>query len=244
MRCGVGVSLLLHAAGRVTGVQLADDAVLDADLVVVAVGCAPATAWLAGSGLRLGNGIECDAHCQAAPGIYAAGDVACWPNTRFGIRMRLEHRLNATEHAIAAAGNVLGDRRPFAPVPYFWTDQFDTRIQAYGILPHDADIEILDGHPDDRRFVAAYIQRGIVVGVLGWNSPREVRALRRLVVDRATRPTPAAATITVTGSPPRPRGQRLRVAGSPNQPNTAPSKVTMSATAPFSMRSTSSASGE
>ena len=189
VRCGVGVSRLLDAAGRVTAVQLADDSVLDADLVVIAVGCAPATGWLIDAGLRVGNGIECDACCQAAPGIYAAGDVACWPNPHFGIRMRVEHRFNATDQAHAAAGNVLGDQRPFAPVPYFWSDQYDTKIQAHGIFPHDADVQILDGRPDDRRFVAAYIHRGTVVGVLGWNSPREVRARRQLVVDRLRWPS-------------------------------------------------------
>jgi hypothetical protein len=103
--------------------------------------------------------------------------------------MRVEHRFNATDQAHAAAGNVLGDQRPFAPVPYFWSDQYDTKIQAHGIFPHDADVQILDGRPDDRRFVAAYIHRGTVVGVLGWNSPREVRARRQLVVDRLRWPS-------------------------------------------------------
>jgi NADPH-dependent 2,4-dienoyl-CoA reductase/sulfur reductase-like enzyme len=194
VRCGVGVSDLVHAAGHVTGVELADRSVLDADLVVTAVGCTPATGWLAASGLRLGNGIHCDAHCRAAPNIYAAGDVASWRNTRFGTRMRVEHRLNATEQGIAAAGNLLGDDRPFAPVPYFWTDQYDTKIQAYGIFRDDADIHILQGHPDDRRFVAAYAHHGTVVGVIGWNSPRELRTLRQLVVDHAPLPAPTATT--------------------------------------------------
>ena len=192
VRCGVGVSRLRHAAGRVTAVELADHTVLDADLVVMAVGCAAATGWLTGSSLHVGNGVECDAHCRAAPGIYAAGDVASWHNTHFGIRMRVEHRLNASEQAIAAAGNLLGDQRPFAPVPYFWTDQYDTKIQAHGIFPLDADIQILDGHPDERRFVAAYGHNGTVVGVLGWNSPRELRARRQLVVDHAAWPNPTA----------------------------------------------------
>ncbi len=127
VRCGIGVSGFIEAAGRVAAVELADGSVLGADLVVVAVGAAPATGWLVGSGLPLGNGIECDARCQAAPGIYAAGDVACWPSPLFGARMRLEHRMNATEQAIAVAGNLLGDDQPFAPVPYFWTDQYDTK---------------------------------------------------------------------------------------------------------------------
>jgi NADPH-dependent 2,4-dienoyl-CoA reductase/sulfur reductase-like enzyme len=181
VRCGTGVSRFLQAAGRVTGVELADGSVLDADLVVVAVGAVPATGWLAGSGLTLGNGIECDDRCQAAPGIWAAGDVASWPHPRFGTRLRLEHRMNATEQAIAAAGNLLGDNQPFAPVPYFWTDQYDTKIQAYGIFPPDADVQLISGNPAERRFTAAYGRDGFVTGVLGWNAlPREMRTLRQL----------------------------------------------------------------
>jgi hypothetical protein len=106
--------------------------------------------------------------------------------------MRLEHRMNATEQAMAAAGNLLGDVTPFAPVPYFWTDQYDTRIQAYGIFPPDAEMRIVHGDPSDSHFAAAYGHHGRVVGVLGWNAPRQVRTLRRLVVDRAPWTTFAA----------------------------------------------------
>jgi NADPH-dependent 2,4-dienoyl-CoA reductase/sulfur reductase-like enzyme len=130
--------------------------------------------------------VECDALCRAAPGIYAAGDVASWHNPHFGTRMRLEHRMNATEQAMAAVGNLLGDAKPFAPVPYFWTDQYDTRIQAYGVFPPDADVRIVHGDPVDGYFAAAYGHHGRVVGVLGWNTPRQVRTLRRLVVERAS----------------------------------------------------------
>jgi NADPH-dependent 2,4-dienoyl-CoA reductase/sulfur reductase-like enzyme len=187
LRCGVGVSRFRAIEHRVVAVELADDSVLDADLVVLAVGAVPATAWLAGSGLPVGNGVECDDRCQAAPGIYAAGDVASWPNPHFGVRMRLEHRMNATEQGIAVAGNLLGDDKPFAPVPYFWTDQYDTKIQAYGTFPPDAEFQLLSGDPSERRFVAAYGQHGTATGVLGWNaSPRELRALRRLIVDHTT----------------------------------------------------------
>jgi 3-phenylpropionate/trans-cinnamate dioxygenase ferredoxin reductase subunit len=188
LRCGVGVSRFLADDGRVAGVELADESVVDAGLVVVAVGAVPATGWLAGSGLTLANGIECDDRCQAGPGIYAAGDVACWYNPHFGVRMRLEHRMNATEQAIAVAGNLLGDDRPFAPVPYFWTDQYDAKIQAYGIFPSGAEIQTLSGDLGERRFVVAYGHQGTVVGVLGWNSPRDVRTLRQLVAERAPWP--------------------------------------------------------
>ncbi|MFE5096360.1 NAD(P)/FAD-dependent oxidoreductase [Streptomyces sp. NPDC056638] len=186
LRCGVLVRRLRGAGGRVTGVELGDGTTLPADVVVLALGAAPATGWLQDSGLRLGHGVECDAHCQAAPGIYAAGDVASWPNAHFGTRMRLEHRMNATEQAMAVADNLLGDATPYAPVPYFWTDQYDTRIQAYGIFPPDAEMRIVYGDASDGHFAAAYGHRRRVVGVLGWNAPRQVRTLRRLVVDRAS----------------------------------------------------------
>jgi 3-phenylpropionate/trans-cinnamate dioxygenase ferredoxin reductase component len=184
VKCGTGVSRFLGDAGQVIGVELADGSVLDADLVVVAVGSVPATAWLADSGLTLGNGIECDDRCQAAPGIWAAGDVACWPHPRYGTRLRLEHRMNATEQAIAVAGNVLGDDQVFAPLPYFWSDQYDNRIQAYGIFPPDADIQLISRELAGHRFTAAYGCRGVVTGVLGWNAPpRELRVLRQLAAD-------------------------------------------------------------
>ncbi|MFI1335278.1 NAD(P)/FAD-dependent oxidoreductase [Streptomyces sp. NPDC020845] len=191
LRLGVGVSRFLESAGRVVSVELADGTKLDADLVLVAVGSTPATGWLTDSGLPLGNGVECGARCQAAPGIYAAGDVASWHNPHFGLRMRVEHRLNATEQGMAVAAGILGEQRPFAPIPYFWSDQYDARIQAYGIFPEHADVTIVHGSPDDRSFVAAYGHEGKTVGVLGWNSHRELRAHRRLVVDHA--PHPASA---------------------------------------------------
>lgn len=171
LRCGTPVRRLRSTGGQVTGVELGDGTTLPADVVVMAVGSAPATGWLTGSGLSLADGVVCDAWCRAAPGIYAAGDVASWHNTHFATRMRLEHRTNATEQAVAAAGNLLGDAIPFAPVPYFWTDQYDTRIQAYGIFPPDADLRVISGDPSNGRFTAAYGHQGVVTGVLGWNAP-------------------------------------------------------------------------
>jgi NADPH-dependent 2,4-dienoyl-CoA reductase/sulfur reductase-like enzyme len=186
VRCGVGVSRFVAADGRVVAVELDDSSLLEADLVLVAVGSTPAIGWLADSGVPLGNGVECDDRCQAAPGIYAAGDVACWYNPLFGTRMRLEHRMNATEQGIAVAGNLLGDDQPFEPVPFFWTDQYDTKIQAYGIFPPDAECRIVSGDPADRKFTAAFGHHDTVTGVLGWNcSPRDLRALRQLVVSQA-----------------------------------------------------------
>jgi len=183
LRTGVGVAGL-HGWERVSGVELADGTVLDADVVLVAIGSAPATDWLAGSGVPLDDGVLCDSTCQAAPGVYAAGDVARWYNRRFSRLMRVEHRMNATEQAMAVARNLLGEPTPFAPIPYCWTDQFDARIQAYGIFPPDAEMTVAHGDPADRRFVARYhSDDGGLVGVLGWNMPKELRAERAQLVE-------------------------------------------------------------
>lgn len=186
LRCGTEVAGFRSSGGHVTGVELGDGSVLDADVVLVAVGSVPATGWLEGSGLPLGNGVECTDHCRAAPDVYAGGDVASWYNPHFGTRMRLEHRMNATEQAMAIASAIVGDERPFAPIPYFWTDQYDTKLQAYGTFPDGARVHVLDGDPDERAFVAAYLVDDVVVGVLGWNHPRTLREARKLVVDRAS----------------------------------------------------------
>ncbi|MFD8708324.1 NAD(P)/FAD-dependent oxidoreductase [Kitasatospora sp. NPDC059648] len=180
LRTGVGVGSLLGAYGRLTGLQLTDGSLLEADAAVVAIGSTPATAWLRGSGLDIADGVLCDAYCQAAPGIYAAGDVSRWHHPRLDRTQRLEHRTNASEQAIAAARNLLGAREEYAPLPYFWSDQYDTRIQAYGICTPDAELEVVHGDPGQRSFVARYRTDGRITGVLGWNSPR---ALRSCVAD-------------------------------------------------------------
>jgi len=181
LRLGVGVSGLTGEGGRVTGVALADDTVLPAEVVVVAIGATPATEWLAGSGLRLENGIVCDAHCRAADGIYAVGDVARWQHGTLNTLLRLENRTNATEQASAVAANILGADQPYAPIPYMWTDQFDAKIQVHGLLSADAEVTVVDGDPADRRFVARYSRDGSVVGVLGWNMPKQARLRRQEV---------------------------------------------------------------
>ena len=184
MLLGTGVSQI-YGTDRVQGVELADGRKLEADVVVVAIGSVPATHWLADSGLDIGDGVRCDEFCRAAPHIYAAGDVARWHNPLFGTDMRVEHRMNATEQAIAVAANLLGTPTPFAPAPYFWTDQFDVKIQAYGMFPPEAEVTIAHGDPAERKFVAHYRRDGVIVGVLGWNMARQVRTDRGLVLERA-----------------------------------------------------------
>lgn len=188
VRCRSAVRRLL-GDGAVTGVELESDAVLPADAVLVAIGSVPATEWLVGSGLTLGDGVVCDSTCQAAPGVYAAGDVARWWHDTLGTHVRVEHRLNATEQAIAAATNLLGGNTPFAPVPYFWSDQYDARIQGYGTFPSECSVEIVSGDLQDRRFLAHYTHDGRITGVLAWNMPKELRA-ERSQIGRSVARTP------------------------------------------------------
>ncbi|MFI1031646.1 NAD(P)/FAD-dependent oxidoreductase [Streptomyces sp. NPDC020951] len=190
LRLGNAVVGLTDRDGRVTGVRLAGDEVLPADAVVVAIGATPATEWLADSGLELDNGVVCDSRCRAGEGIYAVGDVARWHHESLGRLVRLENRTNATEQAMAVAGQILGDDRPYTPVPYFWTDQYDAKLQVHGFLPTDAEVDVVEGDLTARRFVARYRVDGRVTGVLGWNMPKQARLRRQEIVDGLDTPAP------------------------------------------------------
>jgi len=182
LRLGTAVSGLTSANGRATGVRLANGEVLPADVVVVALGATPVTEWLTDSGLTLDNGVVCDARCRAAEGIYAAGDVARWRHDGLDALLRLENRTNATEQAACVAANILGENRSYTPIPYFWTDQFATKIQVHGIPGADADVTVAEGAIDERRFVTHYRRDGRTVAVLGWNMPKQTRLHRAHLV--------------------------------------------------------------
>ncbi|GAA1725442.1 FAD/NAD(P)-binding oxidoreductase [Nonomuraea bangladeshensis] len=182
LRLGVAVESLEGEGGRVTGVRLATGETLPADVVVVAIGSRPATGWLDGSGLALGDGVECDSRCRAAEGVYAVGDLASFHHEVLGRRLRLENRTNATEQAQTVAANVLGADRPYTPIPYFWTDQYDVKIQAHGLPSPAAEVTVAEGDPEQHRFAALYREGGQVTAVLGWNMPKQARLLRQQVL--------------------------------------------------------------
>jgi NADPH-dependent 2,4-dienoyl-CoA reductase/sulfur reductase-like enzyme len=183
LRCGVSVEAVTGGE-RVEQVALSDGSRLAADVVVVGVGAAPATDWLEGSGLTLDDGVVCDAACRAAPGVVAAGDVARFAHAGFGERVRLEHWTNATEQADAAAAALLageGAAAPYAPVPFFWSDQYDRKIQLAGRGAEGDDTAVVDGSLAERRFVLLYGRAGRLAGVLGMNRPRLVMKYRKLL---------------------------------------------------------------
>jgi NADPH-dependent 2,4-dienoyl-CoA reductase/sulfur reductase-like enzyme len=188
VRTGVGVAAVETDAGtiavgepagaepsrraRVRAVALTDGSVLEADVVLVAIGSSPAVGWLAGSGVELDDGIVCDEFCAAGDDVWAAGDIARWLHLGLDRRVRLEHRTNANEQATAVAANLLGGRRPYTPVPFFWTDQHGTKIQLAGFMPPDAEVEVVEGAADSDSFVQEIRQADRLVGVLGWNAGR------------------------------------------------------------------------
>jgi len=183
LRCGVGVSGF-QGHQRVERVTLSDGSSVEADLVVVGIGAAPETGWLEGSGLRLDDGVVCDAFCAAAPGVFAAGDVARWHNPLFGEEMRVEHWSNAVEQgsyvAERLAGTDLG-AQPFAPVPFFWSDQYGVKIQFAGRMRPDDEVRLVAGSLAERKFTALYGRAGRLSGVLAWSRPRDLAKYRRLI---------------------------------------------------------------
>jgi NADPH-dependent 2,4-dienoyl-CoA reductase/sulfur reductase-like enzyme len=189
LRLGAGVEGF-EGSGRVERVRLSDGTAVDADIVVVGVGVAPSTGWLESSGLALRDGVVCDAICAAsAPGVYAAGDVARWRNPLFDDEMRVEHWTNATEQGRAAALNLLAgpaEATPFAPVPYFWSDQYGVKIQFVGHIRPDDEVRVVHGSTDDRRFVALYRRGARLAGALGFDRPGLVMACRRLIAERTS----------------------------------------------------------
>ncbi len=201
LRTGTGVAGLQTegegSARRVTGVELADGTVEPADVVVVGIGVEPTTDWLEGSGLELRDGVVTDATLHAADVVVVAGDVARWPDEQGGTDLRLEHWTNAAEQGVHAARSLLAGRAgatPYRPVPYFWSDQYDMKIQVLGLPGPDDEVVVVDGTVENGRFVALYGGGGRLTAALGFGRPRQLMGYRRLLEDRTSFDEALAAT--------------------------------------------------
>jgi 3-phenylpropionate/trans-cinnamate dioxygenase ferredoxin reductase subunit len=190
LRTGVGVQKL-EGEGRVSGVRLADGSLVEAELVVVGIGVQPNVEWLAGSGLQVGDGVECDEACRvldaqgaAQSDIVAAGDVARFFNPLFGERMRVEHWTHTVEQAEHAARTLLGDARPFSTAPLFWSDQYGIKIQFAGRAREGDTLHIGHGSLEEKRFVALYGREGVLVGALAFKRPAQLVKYRGLIEQR------------------------------------------------------------
>lgn len=187
VRCGVGVRQVHQNAGAVESIELATGERVPADVVLVAIGATPAVEWLRDSPVPLGGpspeegagGVLCAADGRAAAGVYAAGDVAAWQNPGTGSHTRIEHRLNATEQGQAVARTILDPSTPRTQsVPYFWSDQYDIKIQSYGLPAPGDGFAVVDGALADRRFVGLHHRDGMVTGALGVSMHRRLRDMR------------------------------------------------------------------
>ncbi|HXA88158.1 MAG TPA: FAD/NAD(P)-binding oxidoreductase [Mycobacterium sp.] len=176
VRLGLGVAEV-RGEGRVDTVVLTDGTEVPADLVVVGIGSRPATEWLDGSGIEVDNGVICDeAGRTSAPNVWALGDVASWRNP-MGHQARVEHWSNVAEQARVVVPAMLGRDTPSnVVVPYFWSDQYDIKIQCLG-EPHATDIVHLV-EDDGRKFLAYYERDGVLVGVVGGGLPGKVMKVR------------------------------------------------------------------
>lgn len=192
LRLGVGVdSVVADHSGRVEGVQLLDGSVVGADVVVVGIGVTPNTTWLDDSGLELADGVVCNEALFAAPSIVAAGDVARWPSGRFGEPIRVEHWENAVDMGTHAGRNLLWASRgegtePYDPIPWFWSDQYERKIQLAGRCASTDLVHVVEDEPDRGRFLALIGRGDELVGVFGINRPAPVQRWRQRIADRAS----------------------------------------------------------
>ncbi|MGV0792878.1 NAD(P)/FAD-dependent oxidoreductase [Mycolicibacterium sp. XJ1819] len=176
VRCGIGVSAV-SGAERVEKVVLGDGTEVDADLVVVGIGSRPATDWLEGSGIKLDNGVVCDERGRSsAEHVWAVGDVASWRHD-LGHQVRVEHWSNVADQARVMVPAMLGADVPnTVSVPYFWSDQYDVKIQCLG-EPEARDVVHIVAD-DGRKFLAYYERDGVLAGVVGGGMPGKVMKMR------------------------------------------------------------------
>ncbi len=183
VRCGIGVTGV-SGTDHVEKVQLSDGTELDADIVVVGIGSRPSTDWLHGSGIEVDNGVVCDAAGRtSAPNVWAIGDVASWQDAS-GHQVRVEHWSNVAEQARAIVPALLGTDAPTGVVvPYFWSDQYDVKIQCLGEPEADDIVHLVED--DGRKFLAYYERDGAVVGVVGGGMPGKVMKARGKIASGA-----------------------------------------------------------
>jgi NADPH-dependent 2,4-dienoyl-CoA reductase/sulfur reductase-like enzyme len=182
LRLGRSVARI-EGSGRVERLVLDDGSSLDADVVVVGIGADPAVGWLAGSGLAVDGGLCCDAwlRVRGTDSVYAVGDVARWPSSRYAAPLRLEHWTNAGEAAVAVAAALTGTPAPFDPLPYVWSDQLGTRIQVFGQVRPGDELVYVEGGPDATEFVATSGGDGTTQVVVALGARRAALRWERLL---------------------------------------------------------------
>jgi 3-phenylpropionate/trans-cinnamate dioxygenase ferredoxin reductase subunit len=187
-----GVEVLLRrqvtafeGVGHVRAVRCADNSLYPADVVIVGIGIRPNVELAADAGIACDNGIAVDEHCETSdPDVFAIGDCASFPSQRYGRRIRLESVDNAFEQARTAAANLCGRPVIHDKVPWFWSDQYDLKLQIVG-LAEGYDHVVLRGDPDSLAFACCYLRGDELLALDAVNDNRDFMPARRLVAERA-----------------------------------------------------------
>ncbi|MDR6832420.1 MULTISPECIES: FAD-dependent oxidoreductase [unclassified Sphingopyxis] len=181
LRLGVAVEAI-EGEGHVTGVRLADGDVIAADLVIVGIGIAPAVDPLIAAGAAGGNGVLVDRLCKTSlPDIYAIGDCAAHENDfAEGVVIRLESVQNANDQANVVAKGIVGDEAPYHAIPWFWSNQYDLKLQTAG-LSTGHDRAVLRGDPATRSFSVVYLKAGKVIAIDCVNATKDYVQGRMIV---------------------------------------------------------------
>lgn len=170
---------------RLAGLRLADGTNLAADMVIVGIGIVPNTALAAEAGLAIDDGIVVDDRCRTSdPDVYAVGDCTFHPNALLGRNVRLESVHNALEQARTAAGNLCGEDLQYADIPWFWSDQYDLKLQIAG-LSQGYDQTVLRGNPQDGAFACVYLKEGAMIAIDAINSPKDFLQAKPLIARHA-----------------------------------------------------------
>jgi 3-phenylpropionate/trans-cinnamate dioxygenase ferredoxin reductase subunit len=180
----VGAKILgLETTGQGAVVQLDPDERLAADLVLVATGARANDEIARAAGIACEDGILVDEEARTgAPGIYAIGDCTRFPSRRYGRRLRLESVQNAIDQAKAAAASILGAPQPYDPVPWFWSDQYDLKLQMAGISEGCERVDIV-GDEASKRFSVEYRRNGRLIAVDAVNDARAHMLSRRRIAE-------------------------------------------------------------
>ena len=186
-----GVKFLLSTAleafdgeTRVSAVRTSSGQSVPADLVVVGIGIVPNTELAESSGLAVDNGVVVDAHCRTGDDtIYAVGDCTSHPNGIYNRRVRLESVHNALEQAKTAAANICGKALEYSQLPWFWSDQYDLKLQIAG-LSEGYDEVVVRGEPASRSFSCLYLRDGVLIACDAINAPRDFVQSKALISAR------------------------------------------------------------
>jgi 3-phenylpropionate/trans-cinnamate dioxygenase ferredoxin reductase subunit len=184
LRLNAGIERFLGER-RVCGLKLDDGEEIPADVVVIGIGIRPNVALAEDAGLDVEDGIVVDDRCRTSdPDIYAVGDCTFHPNALLGRSIRLESVHNALEQARTAAANVCGEELRYADIPWFWSDQYDLKLQIAG-LSSGYDQAVMRGDTSSRSFTCVYLKAGHVIAVDAVNSPKDFIQSKKLIAEHA-----------------------------------------------------------